>query len=257
MIFQSILVAVALFLQVSAAGTSFLAVNSQRYKDALQQDGVESWAELSTLSYAEEPLICFRFTKFDLLAQIVQSPAEIRFLPTFFEELVNQVWNHDSFVDEADSSPIQIGKLPKSPLASFYNQIDRENDVVVFEFTDSEYDLTSLDEYLETAYLFLEESLANIDNIVIQVPSVSEGYTRSTAKTSEVDVSDPEKQPEPSTPAGDSNEMSTLWTEGLISCLIVAGILLAILIVAISWITSLDISYGAFEKPANPIKKTN
>ncbi|CEP60591.1 Voa1p LALA0_S01e14400g [Lachancea lanzarotensis] len=257
MIIQCLLAAVAFFLQVSAAGTSFLAVNSQRYKDALNKDKIDSWTELSAFSDIEEPLVCFRFSKFDLLSALAEVPSEVRFLPTFFEELVTQVWEEDSFTDVAHISTVEVSKIPELSLPSLYSQVDRKSDIIVFEFSDASYDLERLDEYLETVYLFLEEELVNIDNIVIQVPSVGEPYVKNTAKTSDIDVSDPDRKPAPSSPTGNGDELSTLWTEGLISCLIVTAILLAILSVAISWITSLEISYGAFEKPVNPLKKTN
>nr|6M0R_N Chain N, V0 assembly protein 1 [Saccharomyces cerevisiae S288C]6M0S_N Chain N, V0 assembly protein 1 [Saccharomyces cerevisiae S288C] len=49
--------------------------------------------------------------------------------------------------------------------------------------------------------------------------------------------------------------LSSIWTEGLLMCLIVSALLLFILIVALSWISNLDITYGALEKSTNPIKK--
>lgn len=45
------------------------------------------------------------------------------------------------------------------------------------------------------------------------------------------------------------------FTPGILSTLIVSLLLLSILITAISWITSLDISYGSFEKKVDN-KKT-
>ncbi|SCU84967.1 LAFA_0D13102g1_1 [Lachancea sp. 'fantastica'] len=257
MILQCLLAALAFFLQVSAAGTSFLAVNSQRYQNALSTDKVNSWEELSALSDTQEPLVCFRFTNFDLLTEMARFPTEVGFLSTFFEDLATQAWNEDSFTDVADASSIEVQEIPEPALPSLYSQVDRESDIIVFEFSGVSYDLKRLDEFLETVYVFLEEELMNIDNIVIQVPSVGKGYVKNTAKTSDIDVSDPDRKPVSSSPAGNGDELSSLWTEGLISCLIVTAILLAILFVAISWITSLEISYGAFEKPVNPLKKTN
>ncbi|SCV01041.1 LANO_0F09868g1_1 [Lachancea nothofagi CBS 11611] len=260
MFYQSVLLAVAVLAQLSAAGTSFLAINSQRYQEALNDDKIESWAQLSDLGNANEPLVCFRFAQFDLLAQIARSSAETRFLPTFFEDSVTDVWNDDSLSATSEitkSAIVEVGQLSELVIPSLYSKIDDNDAVVLFEFTEPSYDLERLDEYLETVYLFLEEALPNIDNLVIQVPSVGETYTKSSAKTSEVEVSDPEKNPGKDLPAGDGRKVNALWTEGLISCLIVAALLLSILVTAISWITSLEISYGALERPANPLKKNN
>lgn len=53
------------------------------------------------------------------------------------------------------------------------------------------------------------------------------------------------------------SEEHRIWTEGLLMCLIVSFILLGILLVALSWLSSLTISYGALEKQTAPSKKTN
>lgn len=45
------------------------------------------------------------------------------------------------------------------------------------------------------------------------------------------------------------------FTPGIISCLIVTFLLLAILVCALQWMLSLDISYGSFEKKVDN-KKT-
>ncbi|SCU97961.1 LADA_0H09604g1_1 [Lachancea dasiensis] len=260
MILQSAILIVAILLQFSAAGTSFLALNSQRYREALDDATAASWPELASLGTSKEPLVCFRFTQFDLLTQLAQSSANTRFLPTFFEDSVTNVWIDDvpsTAVGAMYSPVVAVGQLPDSIVPSLYSQVDGEDAVVVFEFSEPSYDLERLDEYLETAYLFLEDTMANIDNLVVQVPTSGKSYVRDAADASEIGVSDPNKKPKPSVPADDTEILSTLWTEGLISCLIVAGFLLFVLVIAISWVTSIDISYGALEKPVNPLKKTN
>jgi hypothetical protein len=45
------------------------------------------------------------------------------------------------------------------------------------------------------------------------------------------------------------------FTPGLLSCLIVTLVLIGILSIAISWVSSLGISYGAFEKKVEHGKK--
>ncbi|KAH3687182.1 hypothetical protein WICPIJ_001841 [Wickerhamomyces pijperi] len=52
------------------------------------------------------------------------------------------------------------------------------------------------------------------------------------------------------------NSTSTqLWTPALISTLLVSLILFAILSVAISWMSSLDVSYEALERKQDGVKK--
>lgn len=46
-----------------------------------------------------------------------------------------------------------------------------------------------------------------------------------------------------------------LFTPGLLSCLIVTLLLILILSIAISWVSSLGISYGSFEKKVEHGKK--
>lgn len=55
----------------------------------------------------------------------------------------------------------------------------------------------------------------------------------------------------------DKNEEHRIWTEGLLMCLIVSFILLGVLVIALSWLSSLSISYGALERQTAPSKKTN
>ncbi|KAM3162561.1 V0 assembly protein 1 [Lachancea thermotolerans] len=253
MLLKSLFLFLAALFQACAAETSFLSVNSRRYRDALGDDQVGSLEELTKISDAEEPMVWFKFDKFDLLGELAQSTAETRFLTAFFEGSVTDVLDQDSSSKAAEnvrSEKFEVAEIPASAFESLYDRVHPSDGALVFEFTESNYDLALLDEYLEAVYIYLEETLANIDNLAFQVPTSGKNYARAHSK---VEVTDPEKKPGSST----DGVQSALWTEGLISCLIVAALLLWILVIAISWITSLDISYGALEKPANPLKKTN
>ncbi|KAL6944868.1 hypothetical protein ACO0RG_001623 [Hanseniaspora osmophila] len=78
--------------------------------------------------------------------------------------------------------------------------------------------------------------------------------TESTSSTSTILTSTSVTATKTSIP--DGQVLSTLWTEGLIMCLLVTFLLISILVMAIKWTSSITISYGALEKSNNPIKKT-
>lgn len=46
------------------------------------------------------------------------------------------------------------------------------------------------------------------------------------------------------------------FTPGIWSCLIVSGLLISVLYIALTWISSIEITYGAFEKQVDFAKKT-
>lgn len=57
--------------------------------------------------------------------------------------------------------------------------------------------------------------------------------------------------------SGEHSGEHRIWTEGLLMCLFVSLVLLGILVIALSWLSSLTISYGALERQTAPSKKTN
>lgn len=258
MIYQSILFFLAAVLQLTAASSTFLSLNSHRYQQALNDETITSLKTLASLADSEEPLVCLRFEKFDLLGQLGQKNAQAGFLTSFFEDSLTRVLDQDeSFVDLEDpnTSVLKVDEIPSAAFELLYEKVNRKNAVVAFDFTAASYDLESLEEYLESVYLYLEETLANIDNFVVQVPtsdasSYTEDQIDAAVHGTNVEVSDPENPSK-------GGKSTGIWTDGLISCLIVSLLLLWILVTAIAWITSLDISYGALEKPTNPLKKTN
>ncbi|CDO93945.1 unnamed protein product [Kluyveromyces dobzhanskii CBS 2104] len=240
--------------------TSFLAVNAQRYIDPVETNQVNRLAELLLLSNAEEPLIVLQFNNFDLLGQFDAEHAQTYpFLATLFEASLEPVLQEDDVKYLSNgfdhAHVVTVGEIPASASDLLRGEFTTSENAVVVQFTEESYDVAELDDFLETMYAFMEDSMNNVDNIVLRMPSSDSANAESliNAETSkDVGVDDPEvDDPE------DSDALSSLWTEGLLSCLIVSGLLLAILVTALSWLGSLDISYGALEKTTNPLKKNN
>lgn len=245
--------------------TSFLSVNAHRYINPVETKQVNYLVELLLLSNNEEPLVVLQFDNFNLLDHFDEKHAQTYpFLTALFETslvTVLEEQNVDALKSGFDHANLmQINEIPASASDLLRYKFSSSDKAVVVEFTKENYDIAELDDFLQTMYAFMEDSLKNIDNIVLRVPTSSDSSTklkslRNGETSKDVGVDDPENSHEDE--PEDSDALSSLWTEGLLSCLIVSGLLLAILVVAISWLASLDISYGALEKPANPLKKNN
>ncbi|SCW01132.1 LAFE_0D05776g1_1 [Lachancea fermentati] len=247
------------YLQVALAATSYLHINSKDYERALNDGEVQSIAELERISSAEDPLVVIQFNNFNLLEGVKECGVGCRFLADIFGEYTN-VLEDDTFEVSDDANVIQIEELPKTLSEKLYNVIQTGETAIVLQFTGSDYVMTDLDEYLDSAFFFLRDSLPNLKNLAIEIPSTEVLKASVRAHVEDESAFEPtvqlSKKPE-SGGSSDDGKLSSLWTEGLLSCLLVSLLLVWILVVAISWVTSLEISYGALEKPANPLKKNN
>ncbi|SCV03086.1 LAMI_0H05358g1_1 [Lachancea mirantina] len=254
MLCRSLVAVLVVFLRVSAAITSYTSFGTSKYREAVSNGQATSLAQLAVISDAQEPLIVFQFLKFDLLGAIEQQKSQAGFLTELLHNTANfEILAQDELlkVPPAGGKQFVVAEIPAAPSELLYGNFQKSDNCIVFQFTNTDYDLARLDEFAEIAFVFLEEELSSADNFVFQLGAEKsfKAQARNQAESEAIGVSDPE---------GDSKPvLSSLWTDGLITCLLVTGLLIWILVIAISWITSLEISYGAFQKPSDPIKKTN
>ncbi|CCE93144.1 Voa1p TDEL_0F03330 [Torulaspora delbrueckii] len=237
---------------VAAGATSYASIKTEKYQDS------NSVSDLISQATENDPIVVFRFSRYPLLEALLPYEGRVPYLTSFFETDMTKSYpkevSTDIMENKDEIETFEIDELTLTASQLLYNKPIEGKSVVVFNFQDSYYDLPILDEFMESAYLLLHNSFSRVENIVLSVADATASDRFSTAgKTKKAHVSQ-----EPKKPANDDDKdiLSTIWTEGLIMCLIVSLLLLGILIVAISWMSSVDISYGALEKSANPLKKT-
>lgn len=245
---------------------------SLRGKENNDNNRLSTTYDLISHSSKGEPVVVFEFQKFKLLAELTQTDNRYPYLDKFFDTGITTILNDEPILvkpsgkDKKESSFFIIKDLPASASELLYDA-DLENQKIVWlQFKNQMYDLSSLDEFMESVTIFLEEYVdVNIDIVI---------NSRDTISMEEFDSEEPEdildpyiydqdevdqetKNPDQNdTPDDVDNDiLSDIWTEGLIMCLLISAFLLFILITALSWLSSLDISYGALEKSTTPLKK--
>lgn len=237
---------------VAAGATSYASIDSERYQNAASVNDLILQADET------DPLVIFSFSKYPLLEALLPYEGHVPYLTGFFESDAIRSYpeglSGKSLEDKDATEVFDIEKLTLSASQLLYNKAIEGKSVVIFNFGDSYYDLPTLDEFMESAYLLLHNSFDRVENIVLSVAdaTASDRFASAPARTKKAHVSQ-----EPKKPLDDDEDiLSTIWTEGLIMCLIVSLLLLGILVIAISWMSSVEISYGALEKSTNPLKKT-
>ena len=185
---------------------------------------------------------------------------EYQFFNRFFANDVSLTVHDDSPLNISQSlSPIMeqftVDELPESASDLLYEYSLDDKSIVLFKFTSDAYDLKKLDEFIDSCLSFLEDKSG--DNLTVVINSLGWAFEDEDgddeyATEETLSHHDNNKGKE-----GDDDILSSIWTEGLLMCLIVSALLLFILIIALSWISNLDITYGALEKSTNPIKKNN
>ncbi|GMM54322.1 Voa1 protein [Maudiozyma humilis] len=259
---MNFLTIVSLFVQLvlAAASTSYVSLGDQDVVDP-RVSSAEDIIEKATI---ERPVVVLQFKKAKVLEAVTESSANLPFLNQFLKHAVTNVITDDVKLSRADHDEdvvvIKAKSLSEDPLKAL-NKANVENKRSVwFKFSAKEYDVEELDHYLETVVVYLEEYLStHVDIILNTVDTITlEQFDEETVAQETVVAASAHDEPK-SKPSGDSDEdddaLSPIWTEGLLMCLIVAFLLLVILVIALTWMASLDISYGALEKSTNPLKK--
>ncbi|CCE62941.1 hypothetical protein TPHA_0D03050 [Tetrapisispora phaffii CBS 4417] len=276
----------------------------------------------------KQPTVVFKFLDYSISDAFSsyndKEKNKLKYLTSFFEDQVvgvktikkpKKYWNSIKSTlksnKEIDVKVITFKKLPETPYAIFHKIAIQDKDVIVLKFEDEVYDLSKLNDTLESVMNRLVEVLGKDIRVILFNYSNDEHKPHVIGKTGAViggkevafhrnmkfqklkrddgeeveeveDIKDEEDtedevisydekvdeenaednvilydEKEDEDNAEDNDILSKIWTEGLLMCLLVSIFLFGLLAVALSWMTSLEISYGAFEKQSNPLKKTN
>ncbi|AAS50462.1 AAR097Cp [Eremothecium gossypii ATCC 10895] len=251
---------------VAAAGVaSFVSVKAERYRNGLEIKGAQDLRELVRLGTEQEPVVVVQFGAYRLFSELEKAGAGTqRFLHRLLASDSLNVLNGDEALQPHSSTRVaEFEELPVELPA----EVRGGAGSLLLHLKAPDYALDEVDGFLQRCH----EQLPSLDNIVLQFPhdillvaaDVQESAARQ--KKDSVEVTDPEgdSKPKPSdhdkAPDGhkETDELSAIWTEGLLSCLLVSLLLFGILATAVSWILSVEVSYGALEKSTNPLKKTN
>lgn len=159
-----------------------------------------------------------------------------------------------------------IGQVDSYVIDSNYDQVKSEANKYTLEFQENLDNYEKVSEIVQQNILNLETKSQTLPLLALELTSDNKKVRRDRIIDEieeileEYDILDffddnesDDKNNEGKTPS----EESRIWTEGLLMCLIVSGILLIILIISLSWLSDLSISYGALERPNNMAKKTN
>lgn len=251
----------------SADTTSYVSI---RTKDVLD-NRISNAFDIIKSATVKQPVVIFEFDKFKLLDEMVEDEklSDYSYLNKFYQDELTNVFNEDSELDRPGNDQMaffKVNKIKQSASNILYDYPIEDYGIVWFEFTKKDYKLSELNEFIETAVIFLEEYLnINIDIIInskgtatIEQLDNTLNNTNKDEKSNTDKSKDNKKDDKKKNKEGtvDNDILSEYWTEGLLMCLIVAALLLFILVIAISWLSSLEISYTALDKKVNPIKKT-
>ncbi|CAI4062420.1 Voa1p SKDI_07G3550 [Saccharomyces kudriavzevii IFO 1802] len=211
------------------------------------------------ISSVDSAVAIFEFDNFSLLDNVILDDhiEEYPFFERFFSNDVALTVNDESPLNIPQSlssitEQFTVDELPQSASELLYEYSLDDKSIVLFKFTSNTYDSNRLDEFIESCLLFLGDKSDNDLTVIINTVGTIDADDDIFAAKDILSHHDNDEGKH-----GDDDILSSIWTEGLLMCLIVSALLLFILIIALSWISDLDISYGALEKSTNPIKKNN
>ncbi|AGO10087.1 AaceriAAR097Cp [[Ashbya] aceris (nom. inval.)] len=252
---------------VAAAGVaSFVSVKAERYRNGLEIKGAQDLPELVKLGTAQEPVVIVQFGAYRLFSELEKAGSGTpRFLNRLLASDSLNVLNGDEALQPHSST--RVAEFEELPV-ELPDEVRKDAGSLLLHLKGSDYVLDEVDGFLQRCH----QQLPSLDNIVLQFPHDAllvaadvQQDSASRQKKDSVEVTDPEgdsgSKPGDHDKAPDNNkdseQLSAIWTEGLLSCLLVSLLLFGILAVAASWILSVEVSYGALEKSTNPLKKTN
>ncbi|CAL9732440.1 V0 assembly protein 1 [Monosporozyma unispora] len=252
--------------------------NSTSYISIRSKDDVDyrlsSSLDIIDRASVEQPLVVFEFEKFKIIDSMTSKAEKVnqfQFLTQFFENHLTNVLDDEPVLERPDSDDVayfKIKNIEQSGSNMLYDFPVEDYAIVWFKFQKQDYDLATVNDFIESASIFLEEylnvnidmlintkdttSLENLDEVFESNQDAEEYYD----EDEDEHISEDSKSHNTNDNEDQDDSLSKTWTEGLIMCLIVAFILLGILVVAMSWMMSIEISYSALDKPTNPVKKT-
>ncbi|KAK5778354.1 Voa1p PWA37_000396 [Arxiozyma heterogenica] len=267
------LVSIILAKNANTNSTSYISI---RTKDKINYR-LSSTLDLLNHATLDQPVIVFEFEKFKIIDSLInnnnQDETNVQFLDQFFENHITNILNNESNLErpsfDAQLALFDIKDIAQSGSSILYDYPVEDYSIFWFKFQKKNYEISKINDFIESAYIFLEEYLnINIDILIntkdiVSLEELDTAITKNKENNyyedsdSDNNMNDKTKQKEENQDNTQNDDgLSKIWTEGLIMCLIVSFLLLGILIVALSWIMSIEISYTALEKPTNPIKKT-
>ncbi|CCF60523.1 hypothetical protein KAFR_0K01690 [Kazachstania africana CBS 2517] len=275
----SLLFLQATSLYAKSTSTSFISITSKDDIDNIDNK-LSTSDELIDNASIDSPIIVFQFDRYRLLEKLVDYNNNGKYTPSslylnkFFSSRITTVVPEDldlvSLSEDRTEKIYQFHEIPNDISRTLYETLGKKKStpfrIIWFEFTSKDIDINELDAFLENVTLLLEEyledehldiilntrdkmtTLEQFDESIEESKSITASTTASKQKAS--------SKPTKGTSKGkDDDILSEIWTEGLLMCLLVSAMLLWILIMLISWIMNISISYGALEKSTNPLKK--
>lgn len=269
---QSLFLLLVTIVSVLAKTTNTTSYISIRTKDDVDFR-LSSSIDIINHATKEQPIVVFEFEKFKIIDAMTNKDNDIsindfQFLDQFFENHLTNVLDEVSGLERPSDDKVaffKIKNIEQSGSNILYDFPVEDYGIVWFKFQKKDYDLVKLNDFIESASIFLEEYLnVNIDLLINtkdttpleKFDEISQFKQDNEEEYNQVESTKESKPTNDDNKDSDDDSLSSIWTEGLIMCLIVSFLLLGILIVAMSWIMSLEISYSALDKPVNPIKKT-
>lgn len=275
-----------------ASGVSYISLGSKN-DETNEITSLDTFVDAATTT---NPLVVLQFPNVDIMENNAELQSEQnRFFKNFLKNIdtivpVEEITKINS--ESNNAANFVLNEVPASASELLYNYPLESNSIITFTFNNKNYDITLLNQFLESTFLFIEETFINFDialvsdsqlissdsKLSVNLKNVQNKQTTSDEGQAQLKEFEKEvqeawenlrKELANQIAEIDSNDksdndnnqdddiLSDIWTEGLLSCLLVSALLLFILIVAISWVASLDISYGALEKKADHLKKTN
>ncbi|CAB4251881.1 similar to Saccharomyces cerevisiae YGR106C VOA1 Endoplasmic reticulum protein that functions, together with other assembly factors, in assembly of the V0 sector of the vacuolar ATPase (V-ATPase) [Maudiozyma barnettii] len=248
-------------LVLAAASTSYVSLRNQDVIDGR----ISSTEDIIETATVDQPLVILQFSKAKVLESLAADDYNVPFLNQYFKHGVTNVLTDETkLVEPSDDDEVFIFKMKDlefDPLDILKDANVEKKRVTWFKFDAKEYNMRDLDQYLETIVIFVEEYLnVNVDIVlnsadVMTLEEFDNDVEMHTATHTQVNSKPTSTKTPKNGSKVDDDALSEIWTEGLLMCLLVSFILLVILLFALSWISSLSISYGALEKSTNPLKK--
>lgn len=240
---------------VLAKQLSYLSIKSPNYSGRHE---VSSLSDVVSKFTTHEPLIIFDFASPEILEEVVSSEKTYPFLSKFLTNDVAPIVSEDDSMELEHDSRVEVfelNEIPSSLSTILYDFVNTEKYIFLFKLKNSKYDAAALNEFLESTYVFLQETLAEVENVIVSVRGLDNYQTHGHVKKDHNDNKKHDGSGKKNPIDANKDILSKTWTEGLLMCLLVSALLLGILVVAIVWTWNIEISYGGLERPSNPIKK--
>lgn len=213
------------------------------------------------LASIQSPVVVFNFVHYHLFKEMERKSnrkaGSDTYLVEFFKHNVTNVLSdrHDtkalSDMLRRLANIFNFGDLPAdidSEVLSQMTEDDLDSGMIWMQFFEHKYHLDDLNNLIAAVIEQVYRDQNKEPTVIIQVPKSHEDHKRKKSRIFGANAKQDEEE--------NTEILSTIWTEGLISCILVSLLLLGILVVALSWISNIEVSYGALSRKTAPLKKT-